>query len=576
MRGYGSLDSTQVQELEGVIAELRGRLEALLRELTPEPAAQLEVRIAQLLPSPARELLAGLEQITRERGLMEFRAGLSLAAERLGAPAMEVAVFGRVSCGKSSLLNYLLGADLLPTGATPITAVPTRVGFGPEPALIAQFARDQQTFPAEQLREQLAALASEQQNPDNRLGVTRLTVQYPSPRLREGVLFVDTPGLGSIRSWGAMETLAYLPRSDMAILLIDAGSTLGDDERELVRWLHQGGVPVQVLLSKADLVSPAELERGLDFTRQALARETEGGVRVRAVSVRRPEMADAWFEQDIFSLYAALRRRFQAALDRRLEVLRAAILEALHVTSGEAEMQVDAEAAAGLERRFRLADATADRAADLFRGFAHEVADSAAVVIAEVAAALAEGWNGDPPLDNAGLRALAGEALGRAMVAHSRPGLEILTELAQAYTGVLTEARRVLPRLDPDPSAPEFSVRDLPMPEVGPVAWDISRPRLAVGRKLLTGHFRRVTEAHGQEIAAALRAYGVLLQQRGQAARNDMARQFAARADVYRAALLRLSGKLAAEAPAAPELSQRLRDIQAWQPAGTATEGGAG
>ena len=39
--------------------------------------------------------------------------------DRMEGAAFEVGVFGRVSSGKSSLLNYILQTDVLPIGVTP-------------------------------------------------------------------------------------------------------------------------------------------------------------------------------------------------------------------------------------------------------------------------------------------------------------------------------------------------------------------------------------------------------------------------------------------------------------------------
>ncbi|MGH9486935.1 MAG: dynamin family protein [Terriglobales bacterium] len=568
MRGYGELDEAQAREVEGIIAELHSRVDALLRELTPEPSAQLESRIARLPPSEAQRVLAVLERVTRERGLSEFRAGLSLAASRLAAPAMEIAVFGRVSCGKSSLLNYLLGADLLPTGATPITAVPTRIGYGPEPRLAAQFEREQREWSGPELGAQLAALASEQQNPDNRLGITRLTVLYPSPRLREGVIFVDTPGLGSIRNWGAMETLAYLPRSDMAILLVDAGATLGADELELVRWLQQGGVPVEVLLSKADLVAPADVERGLDFTRQALARAGSAGTKlaVRAVSVRQLELAEAWFAQDIAPMYEALRQRLQQSIELRLAALRDGVLAALEGT--EQPAQLDAASRAELERQFRLAEAAADQAGDRLRALVQLLLDAAGPVLEAVSRELAAFWQEKSPHPGmAELQARAGEAIGKAMVDQVRPLLTLLGGVGERFADALAQARRLLPQAAPEASDTSFALRDFPMPEVGPVQWEIPAPRLgALGGRLAGGHFRRVLESRWSELSVALRAYGVLAQQRGQNSLAGMRRQFAAHADIYRAALQRATGERPAAASAGSEPDGPVVWLRRWQP----------
>src|ERR1700683_5639502 len=48
------------------------------------------------------------------------------------AGTLNIAIFGRFKAGKSSFLNHLLGAPLLPVGVIPVTSVITKIEFGPE------------------------------------------------------------------------------------------------------------------------------------------------------------------------------------------------------------------------------------------------------------------------------------------------------------------------------------------------------------------------------------------------------------------------------------------------------------
>jgi len=68
-------------------------------------------------------------------------------------------------------------------------------------------------------------------------------VELPAAGLREGVVYVDTPGLGSLATAGAAETKAYLPRCDLGIVLIDAGSTLTQDDLATIQTLYEAGNP---------------------------------------------------------------------------------------------------------------------------------------------------------------------------------------------------------------------------------------------------------------------------------------------------------------------------------------------
>jgi predicted GTPase len=75
-------------------------------------------------------LLSEIERIITAHGLVEFRGTLSMLLDRMESAAFEVGVFGRVSSGKSSLLNYILQTDVLPVGVTPVTAIPTASVMG--------------------------------------------------------------------------------------------------------------------------------------------------------------------------------------------------------------------------------------------------------------------------------------------------------------------------------------------------------------------------------------------------------------------------------------------------------------
>ena len=71
------------------------------------------------------------------RGFVELRSALSNIVARLESTSFEIAVFGRVSSGKSSLLNRIVERDVLPVGVNPVTSVPTRIAYGPMPRGVA-------------------------------------------------------------------------------------------------------------------------------------------------------------------------------------------------------------------------------------------------------------------------------------------------------------------------------------------------------------------------------------------------------------------------------------------------------
>ena len=343
MRGYGGVPDALVPRIEGIVDELRTIVQKVNEYLAEDPGHDLQARLARL--EHGRDdvhILKVLERIITERGLVEYRPRLAMLVERVSSRSFEIAVFGRVSCGKSSLLNYILETPVLPVGVTPITAVPTRITHGKEPRLRVSYAdRPDATLALDRLPE----FATEQKNPGNALHVQRLVVELPARRLRDGVVFVDTPGLGSLARGGAEQTLAYLPRCDLGAVLVDAGSTLTPDDLLTVQALYEAAVPVAVLLSKADLLAPEERARAAAYTAEQLQQELGVEVSVHPVSVMpgHGELLERWFAGEIEPLYERHQEAARLSLRRKIGALREAVQASLRVRLGrrEASLQLN-------------------------------------------------------------------------------------------------------------------------------------------------------------------------------------------------------------------------------------------
>lgn len=239
MRGYGAVAPEAAAALNGIVEELHATIGQLSQHLSIDRSKDLRTRLERIGTPTDLTLLNTLEELVTKYGLVEFRGALATVVDTLERHGLELAVFGRVSTGKSSLLNRLLERDVLPVGVTPITAVPTRIGFGPEPRLRVWFA----DAPSRELEvSALPAYASERENPGNAKRVVRLVVDLPAAFLQSGVTLVDTPGLGSLATSGAAETLAYLPRCDVAAVLVDASSTITSEDLSTVGLLQDAGV----------------------------------------------------------------------------------------------------------------------------------------------------------------------------------------------------------------------------------------------------------------------------------------------------------------------------------------------
>lgn len=332
MRGSGPVPEDAASELTGVVYELRSVVKSMERYMRQELGTNLESRLKELEQTGHDvSLLQLIEEIVTRHGLVEFRSRMRSLVSRLEDNNLEVALFGRVSSGKSSLLNALLGTDVLPVGVNPITAVPTRLRYGTElRAAVAYASGRDDVIPIDAF----ANLITEQGNPGNERNVVRALVEVPSPRLKQGIVLVDTPGLGSLAKRGAAETMAYLPACDLALLLIDAGNALNDEDIGTLRILYEGGIPALVLLSKADLLAEGDLHRVIAYMETQLQHELGISLHVHAVSAlpKYEVLLDHFFERELLPRFEQARSLREASVARKIGALRESVTAALETS----------------------------------------------------------------------------------------------------------------------------------------------------------------------------------------------------------------------------------------------------
>jgi GTP-binding protein EngB required for normal cell division len=329
MAGYGLLDEEAIQASERLVAELTTLLKRIGNYLDKGEQGDLAARLAQLEGTPNEiALLRELERIVTAHGLVELRAPLESLVERAAAPRYEIAVFGPVNSGKSSLLNWWLGQGVLPTGVIPVTAVPTRILRGARPnARVKVAANPWREIPLTDL----AGYVTEAGNPANVKRVLEIVIEIPGDRLTEGVCLMDTPGLGSLASAGAAQTLEYLPQCDLGIQLIEAGGLFAREDLAVARALLDGGSDVLIALSKADRLTASELSASLTYVSETIARELGVAVSVRPVSTlpSHEALVAQWFDEELQPRLTSHREQATVLLRRKIGALREVVAAVL-------------------------------------------------------------------------------------------------------------------------------------------------------------------------------------------------------------------------------------------------------
>ena len=205
-----------------------------------------------------------LRCIIERFGLVSLVPTLDAAESAAQADApLDIAVLGQFKAGKSSLLNALIGIDRLPVGVIPVTAVVTRIVAGPGSVRVIHL--DGTTESVQPSR--IAEFVSEEGNAGNWRSVATVDVEVPGLTSWPGVRLVDTPGLGSTMRDATETTLAWLPRTAVALVAVSSDRPLSQDDLDLLARVQPQAAGVALVLTKVDLLSEDQRCEVIRFVR---------------------------------------------------------------------------------------------------------------------------------------------------------------------------------------------------------------------------------------------------------------------------------------------------------------------
>jgi len=201
-------------------------------------------------------------------------------------------IVGEFNAGKSSLINALLGAKILPEGVTPTTSRVTLIKWG------------------EQVGEQVV---------DQSFAV----FTHPLPLLRE-LNIVDTPGTNAVLRQHERLTVEFVPRSDLVLFVTSADRPMTESERQFLERIRAWGKKVILTLNKIDILQDQAAQNEVrDFVLQHAVKELGFTPEFFPVSARLAQAAQAEPDPD-------LRRQLRQA--SRLD----ALADYIHITLDDA------------------------------------------------------------------------------------------------------------------------------------------------------------------------------------------------------------------------------------------------
>ncbi|WNG82586.1 dynamin-like GTPase family protein [Mycobacterium sp. ITM-2016-00316] len=206
---------------------------------------------------PVKVIVELIDHTTKIAGLYD-RADLAerlrIAKERITDPQIRVVIAGQLKQGKSQLLNSLLNIPVARVGDDESTVLATVVYYAETPTArlvvvtpdgadaefvdidMAELKNDLRRAPAAQGRE-----------------VLRVEVGVPSQMLKNGLAFVDTPGVGGHGQPHLSATLGLLPDADAVLMISDTSQEFTEPELTFIRQAVEICPTATIVATKTDL-----------------------------------------------------------------------------------------------------------------------------------------------------------------------------------------------------------------------------------------------------------------------------------------------------------------------------------
>ncbi|MCM1139050.1 MAG: dynamin family protein [Muribaculum sp.] len=180
--------------------------------------------------------------------------------QRASVNSVSVLICGEFKRGKSSFINAFLAEEVCPTDAGIATSVVSVIKYGPQKK-VTRFYGDVKNLKSEEIAfEDIEKFAKGSNlEVDNTI---MLIIELPSEKLKDGLVLMDTPGVGGLDPRHLFLTLYVMPKADVTFFVADAGEPLSSTELDFYKdKILQYAPSAKIILNKSDLKTKDELSQ---------------------------------------------------------------------------------------------------------------------------------------------------------------------------------------------------------------------------------------------------------------------------------------------------------------------------
>jgi small GTP-binding protein len=174
---------------------------------------------------------------------------------KLNGGQFALAFCGHFSAGKSSMINALLGADILPSSPIPTSANVVSIKGGDTSTAIAYLTDgDELEFDVAKDLEKIKNYAADGNK------VERIDIIHPSDLLAPNVAVMDTPGIDSTDDAHKVATESALHLADVVLYVMDYNHVQSELNFSFTKTLKDRGKPVYLVVNQIDKHMDFELD----------------------------------------------------------------------------------------------------------------------------------------------------------------------------------------------------------------------------------------------------------------------------------------------------------------------------
>lgn len=219
------------------------------------------------------KLNTGIVELTKICEQMEMNErvdSLKVIQERMQNHTFSVGIMGEFKRGKSTVINSLLGQEIVPADILPTTATLNRIKWDAKPRAEVNFKDGtKKEVAVEELTNYVTKLTEESEIVAE--SVEDAVVYYPCRFCQNGVQIVDTPGLNDTERMNQVAE-SILPTLDAIIMVLVADSPFSISEADFVRNKVMASDLARIIfvVNKIDIVREKDRERVLDSIRKKI------------------------------------------------------------------------------------------------------------------------------------------------------------------------------------------------------------------------------------------------------------------------------------------------------------------